>query len=440
MTTRPSGSRLSLWSPFGMYYGWVIVASAVAMNLASASMNPVTYSFFLGPMGQELGWTRSELSFAITFRLVAAGVTAPVLGQMIDRIGSRWMGAFAGIIAGASLIAISYTDKLWMLYLIFTLSGAAGFGGPGGALLTAVPVGKWFIAKRGRAMAFATVGFPMGTVIAIQVAQWLIATAGWRTAWLVFGVVLLATVIPVSAIFMRRSPEDHGLLPDGATAPPPARDTPSKAAPVQEVNWTRAQAMRSPTAWLILIASVMMGFALSGTLVHRVQFWQDLGMSPALVAIGTAADPFTVIFSALAFGLLAERVPVRYLGLTGGCGFALSMLPMILSSGQSYTIFLHNITWGFFAGAFITTNNLIWANYFGRASLGAIQGVVLPVSVVANGFAAPAYGYLLDLGVAPALVWTLSLCLFAAAGMLLFAARPPKLVVPEPVPQPLASQ
>ncbi|MBI2887740.1 MAG: MFS transporter [Chloroflexi bacterium] len=418
-----AGSRL--WSPFGFYYGWVIVASALVMNMAASPMSPVAYSFFLTPMGQELGWSRSDLSWAITFRLVVAGVSGPLLGPMIDRHGSRWITALAGLVAGGSLLALSWVGDLWALYLIFAVSGLAGFGGPAGALLTIVPVGKWFIVQRGRAMAFATMGFPLGTVIVIQVAQWLISTAGWRTAWQVFGIVLLAVVTPVSCIFMRRMPEDHGLRPDGARPPSDdhARSGPAEA--TADVHWTRGEAFRTPVAWVILAAMVLMGFALSGTLVHRVAFWQGLGMSPALVALGTAADPFTVLFSAMAFGMLGERVPVRFIGLAAGGGMAISMLPMIFTNGEGYTIFLHGFTWGWFAGALITVFNLIWPNYFGRQAIGAIQGVVLPASVVANGIAAPAFGYLLDSGGSPALVWTLSLVLFVVSGLLLLSARPP---------------
>ena len=415
-----------LWSPFGLYYGWVIVAAALLMNLASSSMNPVTFSFFLAPMGQELGWSRSDISWAITFRLVVAGITGPVLGQLIDRHGTRWLGALAGIIGGATLCALSLVDQLWMLYLIYAVSGLAGFGGPAGGLLTIVPVGKWFILRRSTAMAAATVGFPLGTVLAIQIAQFLISTAGWRAAWLVFGAIMAAAVTPLSAFFMRRIPEDHGLLPDGAVAPTARAGEPRPLPVVEEVAWTRGEALRTRAAWLILTAMLLMGFALSGTLVHRVEFWQRLGMEPGTVALGTAVDPFTVIFSAMLFGMIGQKVPVHVLGLIAGGGMGLSMLPMVFTSGEVFTIFLHGIAWGGFAGAFITTNNLIWPTYFGRRSLGAIQGIVLPAAVISNGLAAPAYGYLLDLGVEPAVVWTLSLALFSIAGFLLFYARPPQ--------------
>ena len=417
-----------LWSPFGLYYGWVITGTALIMNLASAAMNPVTYSFFLAPMGQEQGWSRSDMSWAITFRLVVAGLTGPLVGQAIDRYGARWIGAVAGLVAGASLVAISFVSRLWMLYLIYAISGLSGLGSPAGALLTTVPVGKWFIVRRGRAMAVATVGFPLGTVITIQVAQWLIGSAGWRVAWLVFGVALALMVAPVSALFMRRVPEDHGLRADGFPARAAAStDHLSGTESRPEVSWTRREAMSVPTAWLILGAQTLMAFALSGTLVHRVAFWQGLGMSPSLVALGTAADPFTVIFSVMLFGVVGERVPVRYLGLVAGWGMALSVMPMIFSNGEPYTIFLHGITWGAFAGALITVSNLIWANYFGRGSLGAIQGVVLPVSIVSNGLAAPFYGHLLDIGVSAGLVWTISFALFTVAGVLLLLAHPPQL-------------
>src|SRR5262249_30613102 len=111
--TRPPASRL--WSPFGIYYGWLVVAAALLMNLASSPMSPFTCSFFLGPMGRDLGWSRGEMSLAITFRLVAAGLTAPILGMLMDRLGSRWMGMVAGTIAGLTVITISYVDQLWML-------------------------------------------------------------------------------------------------------------------------------------------------------------------------------------------------------------------------------------------------------------------------------------------------------------------------------------
>ena len=411
------------------------------MNIAMAPANPIIFSFFITPMIEDMGWSRGALSLALTFRLVASAVSAPLIGLIIDRVGPQWLGVFGGLVAGVCLIALAFTQQLWLVYLIFAISGGVGFGGgPGGNLLTTVPVAKWFVIKRGRAMAITSAGMVAGASTGILIAQWLIHTIGWRGAWVVFGSAMLAVVIPVSALFMRRSPEDLGLLPDGATELKELTNNPEAVSDVAtEVDWTVGEALRTPSLWLILGALALGGFALSGTLIHRVAYWEEVGMPPALVAIGTAADPFTVMFSVLVFGIVGERVRVRYLGMLAGGGFALSMIPMIFTTGQTYTIFLHNIIWGGLGGGvFITFNNLIWPSYFGRRFLGTIRGITIPITVGATAFSAPMYGYLLDAGVAATTLWTVSLSIFAAFGVLLFLARPPRRR-PAPATKPLGT-
>ncbi|MBF8299372.1 MAG: transporter, partial [Dehalococcoidia bacterium] len=169
------------------------------------------------------------------------------------------------------------------------------------------------------------------------------------------------------------------------------------------------------------------GVALSGTLVYRVSYWRDIGLSPAVVALGTALDPLTVVFSVLAFGFLAQRMSLRIMGLIGGIGLALSMLPMVFPSNGVFSILAHNVIWGLAAGAYVTVNNLIWPNYYGVKFLGTIRGLILPVIVASNAFSAPLYGYVLENVLSPSEVWAISGGLFAAAGGLLFMARPPVL-------------
>ena len=415
--------------PSRLYYGWVIVATGLAINMATSPLNPVVFSFFIAPMSEELGWSLGALSLAITFRLVVSGVTAPLIGMIIDRFGPRWLGLIAGLVAGGSLIGLFYTRQIWLLYLLFAVSGGVGLGGgPGGNLLTLVPVAKWFVLKRGRAMSIATTGMAIGTVLIIPAAQWIIQNVGWREAWVILGVLAAAITVPLSILFLRGAPSDLGLQPDGLNDPCPA---PSPGAGqgserVVEADWRAGEALRQPVLWLILFALAVGGFALAGTLLHRVAYWEETGMSPALVAFGTAMDPFTFMFSVVVFGVIGEKVRTRNLALFGGLVFTLSMIPMILSSGQTYTIFAHNMIWASGGGAYITANNLIWPNYFGRRSLGTIRGIVFPVQVAATGLGPPVYGFLLDAGVTHITLWIISAGFFATSGILLFLARPPQ--------------
>lgn len=413
--------------PARFFYGWVMVAAALAINLLSSTLNPVIFSFFIGPMSSELGVGTSALSWSLTLRLLTAGFAGPVLGMLIDRHGTRWLGAACGLLAGATMLALSFVHSLWLVYLLFALTGFAGFGGPAGQLITQVPLSRWFVVRRGRALAIATTGMAAGTTIAIPATQALIEAFGWRVTYALFGLLVGLGIAGVSILFVRRAPEDMGLHPDGATAPLNITPLASRVSSIAtHEEWTVRQAMRTPTMWLLLAALAFAGVALTGTLVHRVHYWTQLGMSPTLVGLGTALDPLTVVFSLMLFGSLGDRVPVRYLGAAGFAGIALSIVPMITSHGEAYTILAHGFLWGAGAGGFITLNNLVWPNYFGVRTVGALRGVTLPVSIAASGIGAPLYGYLLD-AFSPASVWGLSLAAFSASAVLVLFARPPRL-------------
>jgi sugar phosphate permease len=416
--------------PSRLYYGWIIVATGLVIHIATSPLGPLVFSFFIAPMREEMGWSLGAISLGLTFRMIASGVTAPLIGIIIDRFGPRYLGLFAGLVAGGCLIGLFFARDIWLFYLLFALSGAVGLGGgPTGNLLTLVPVAKWFIVKRGRAMAIATTGMAMGTVMAIPSIQWMIQTIGWREAWVILGAFVALIIMPLSFIFLRGSPADLGLQPDGFhnldIEPLPTKKYQTQSA-VGETDWTAKEALRQPVAWLILSILAMVGFTLTGTLVHKIGYWELTGMSPTLIAFGTALDPFTVIFSVLLFGFIGERIKIRYLGLLGGLGFSLSMVPMILSSGQTYTIIAHSLIWALAAGAYMTANNLIWPNYFGPRFLGTIRGIVLPIQVAATGMGAPIYGLILDAGISPTTLWMISAGAFATAGLLLSQAKPPK--------------
>lgn len=409
--------------PARLYYGWVIVATSLLINMASTALSPVMFSFFIAPMAADLGYSRGVLSWALTVRLLTSAAASLFIGAYIDRHGSRWLGVVGGLVAGGSLMALSQTNHLWMILLIFAVSGVVGLGGgPGGSLVTTVPTAKWFQRSRGKAMSIVTAGMAGGTVLGIPIAQALIHTLGWRGAWIVFGVFMAVTVPLLSVLFMRRVPEDLGLEIEAAPTTGTAREQRLRGS---GVDWTMGQALRTASLWIILAALVISGMGLSGTLIYRVGYWQSMGLSPSIVALGTSLDPFAVIFSVMVFGMLAERISLRVMGLIGCLGLAASMVPMMLPHGGVVSIMSSNLGWGVAAGAYVTINNLVWPNYFGRKHLGSIRGIVFPATVAANALAGPVYGFLLDSVFRAQAVWAITAVLFVVSGALLYLAKPP---------------
>jgi MFS family permease len=396
--------------------------------MAATSLAPSTFSFFMTRMSADLDVSRSALSWAVTFRLVVAGVTGPLIGMLVDRYGPRWLGIGAGLIGATAVMMIGSVNSLWTLYLLSAITGLVGIGGPGSNLITMVPVAKWFSAKRGRAMAIATVGLPAGGAASALAAPWLIGTFDWRNAWVIYGAVMGAVAIPLSFLFLRGAPEDLGLRVEQGS---PESQPEELVTPLYAVrDWTLREAIHTRTLWQLVITMALFGFVVSGVIVHRVGFWEDLGLTSRVLSLGIATDPLTLVVSAVFFGVIGERVSPRLLGLVGGLGLGASLIPMVYTNGQVYTIFLTSAVWGVFGGAFMTVTNLIWPNYFGRRHLGAIRGLVTPLHVAALGLGAPAYGFLFDADVDTSIVWGVSGILLALCGVLFFFTKRPTL--PEP--------
>ncbi|MSQ62189.1 MAG: MFS transporter, partial [Dehalococcoidia bacterium] len=201
------------------FYGWAIVACAWIASFTTTTVNPLVFAFFIVPMSHSLDVSRGTLVWGFTIRQVAGGLSAPFLGRLVDRYGTRWIGAASGALVGGVLIGFAFVSNLWLIYGLFFLSGLTGFGTLGANLLTIVPVTNWFVAKRGRAVSIASTGTMIGTAAMTLAAALLIDSVGWRGTWAIFGTAIIVAVLPSYLLFMRRRPEDMGLLPDGAVAP-----------------------------------------------------------------------------------------------------------------------------------------------------------------------------------------------------------------------------
>ncbi|MAQ12910.1 MAG: hypothetical protein CL721_06090, partial [Chloroflexi bacterium] len=89
--------------------------------------------------------------------------------------------------------------------------------------------------------------------------QLLLGSVGWRTTLVVMAMVFMALSVPLSAIFLRRQPEDMGLTVDGVKPlPPNSNRSPGRNQLGEDAAWTVKQAFRTATMYKLL------AFALAG--------------------------------------------------------------------------------------------------------------------------------------------------------------------------------
>ena len=300
------------------------------------------------------------------------------------------MLAVAALLCAGAMVGLALVTDGWQVVAFFAMMGLVGMNGPG-ALVTTVPVTKWFVRNRGRAMAYTSLGVPLGGFLLVPLTQVLIDEVGWRMAWIVLGVIGAGLIVPMSLIFIRRQPEDMGLLPDGRLPTEHVRPvgsggqrTPGPAPHQDEHSWTRAEAIRTTTFWKLVFVFGLVQMATSSVGVHRIPAFMDRGLDAHLISYATALDAAAAGHRTFVLGMLVHRIPSRYMGAAGFLLLALASLLTIVADSH-VVMFASMITFGFGIGAGMLMQSYLWAEYFGRRYQGSIRGVIMPITLLFGG-------------------------------------------------------
>lgn len=403
------------------------MATAGAVSMAMGSLN---FGLFIKPMGETLGIGRAWFGWAQTIRQVSSAVTSPPVGWLIDRYGSRVMLPVAAIVTASAMVALSFMNDAgdaWLMVAMFTLMGLVGMSGPG-ALVTSVPVLKWFVRKRGQAISFMALGIPVGAMVFVPLTQMFIDWWGWEIAWIVLASIGVSVIAPLAAIFVRRQPEDMGLLPDGDSMHESKKGEGGVAtadSPADEVSWTVQEATHSVVFWSLVAMFSMVSLATSTVALHRIPDFADRGFDTTLIAYATAFDAVCAGAASFSFGLLVSRVPGRLLGALGFSFLAIASV-MTIYAADDVTMFSSMAIFGLGIGGMMFLQNFIWADYFGRGHVGAIRGFSMPINLILGAAGAPIAGYVYDQTGSYTEVWWVGVGLMVCSALLALVTPPPK--------------
>ena len=384
----PPENRLGLvlgrWR-FPFYYGWAIIGVIFMAQFVASGMGGTTLGIFFKPISDDLGWSLTMLTGAVTAGSIANMVIGPLVGPILDRVGPRPVMLAGTIVAGIGLIALTSVREIWQFWVMYALVVALGLGELG-HFTGPVVVSKWFIKKRGRAMAFATTGVAVGGVVLSPIIGTLLGAVGWRQTWLIMGILTMVIMMPLILIFMRRRPEDLGLLPDGAPSLSPIDVTSGKkpAAGDPEVSWTLKEAFRTRSFWLLIFTLNLVSLSASAGLLHLVPFLtKQLGMSTQAASFVLSARLASSSVGRIFLGFLLERIPVRYgLALVVGMRSLGTILLLVLP--YPINIPIHIITGGMIGGNLVLVQPLLFSSYYGRKFAGSIQGSIQPLLGIAG--------------------------------------------------------
>lgn len=373
--TKPPVKILGFWTP-GFYYGWIILAVVFLAEFGSTGMGGITLALFFPVMGEEMGWSLTKLTGAVTAQGIAALVISPVIGPLLDRYGARPVMLAGALTAGVGMLLMMTIQTVWHYWILYAIIGALGMGELG-RLSGPIVVAKWFVKLRGRAMALATSGQTLGGVVMAPIIGTLITAVGWRNTWGVMGIAIIVLMVPPVLLLMRRQPEDLGLRPDGEPAIQNKRDQVENTDPL-EVVWTLSQAIRTRSLWVIVISMNLASLSAGALVYHQVPYFTGQGMSLQGATLVFTMSMLGGATSRIHWGFLLDRWPVRRCLVTAFSIRTMGPLSLLLVP-YPYNVVPFLIFWAFLAGAYGLLQPMAFANYYGRTFMGSIFGTLRPL-------------------------------------------------------------
>jgi MFS family permease len=311
--------------------GWIAVTVTFFTLMASAGYRSAP-SVLIVPLEEAFGWSRSQISLAVSINVLLFGLVAPFAAALMERFTVRKVVMSALLLVSVSATSTIFMNQPWHLWALWGVGVGVGAGSM--ALVFAATIAnRWFIARKGIVVGALTAATASGQLIFLPMLSHFAVTYGWKSVSLTVGGAA-ALIIPFIFFFLKEKPELIGVTPYGAPEnwQPPA---PNEYSAGRIAIDTLKVSSRSKNFWILWGTFFVCGLSTNGLIgTHFIPAAHDHGMAEtvaaSLLALVGVFDVIGTIFS----GWLTDRMDPRrllffYYGLRG---LSLFLLPSILFS------------------------------------------------------------------------------------------------------------
>ena len=413
--------RTNLFWPFDAYYGWAIAWTALIVSFASSVFYGPVLSVWFEPIREETGWESWEIAASFTIGSFSGSILTAVIGRVMDRYGTRTIMALSGMVLAGCMVGLAFMQAPWQMWLFFGTGRAFAIAGV--QVGTTVAIANWFVRKRGTATSFAGFGLRAGQALVPLAAAAIIVLLNWRWAYGLLAISAVLLVTTPALVYLRRRPEDYGLLPDGEPPPEPVEGSRGETNET-EAQWTTSQARKTAAFWLILLTTSIMFFAQTATNLHAAPHFQTRGVSfensVVIVFIFAAISAVMTV----PWGWVMDRIHVRFVIAIVSLLYFASML-VIISAHTFAGAILFGVVFGVAQGGWTVSQRIIVPNYFGRRSVGGIRGQMGLMTAFINPVGPLAAAWIRDQTGSYEQAFTIFSFMFLAAIVMMLIASPP---------------
>ncbi len=412
------------WNKSDKFFGWKALAVVAVMYFAMTGLLLYSFPVFLPFLCKAFGWSRASVSWVNSLAMIVIGFTSPLAGIFVTRYGARRAVATGGVLCILCFICAGFHTQLWQLYLAYAVLFGMG-GSLCGMLAMTTIANNWFVRKRALALSILLTAGGIGGLVMVPFIMSLINRFGWRSTYFLIAAMVLALLVILPAFLVVNKPEDLGQVPDGIQA----EDKKDSATNRQNlygtpVDFTAAEAIRTPAFWCLTILGTAYMIGLQGFMLHQVAFLLDIKISSAVAAIAYSLFVGVSSVGRLGMGFLGIRYPTRPLAIVAMLLLILGMT-VILWAKTLPIILLYNTLIGLgMGGVYVAIMNLM-PLYFGRTHYPKIIGYAMPFLTILGSLGSPLTGWIRDITGSYMLAWEVAIFVLIIGLVALIFARPP---------------
>lgn len=376
----------------GFHYGYVVVGCCFLIMFVIVGLVMSCAGIFYKPVSAELGVDVGKFGLYMSLNFLFSTLTLSFAGKLLEKYSARIILTFCSAMTAATFMMMSLFDAVWQFYV-----AGAVFGMMLAFLLyLGFPtlLNRWFKTRMGVFIGICSAGSGIGGILFNPLAGFLITEYGWRTAYLIFGTMIMAVVTPILGLFLRDYPEDKGLKPYGETGLPDAASSQPEEKQYAGNGIEYARAVRMPIFYGLIVFAFLMN-ATATLNVFVPTYMQEIQFSVEQASFVASAVMVGVTVGKVLLGMINDRSTLY--GILATIGLGISGLVLLLM-GQAGIML--PIIGGFFfgwayAGVTVQTPMLV-RSVFGNKNYARIYSIVSMAIAIGGAVAAGGWGLLAD--------------------------------------------
>lgn len=394
----------------GFHYGIVVM---IGICLLTASLPAITIncaSIFYNPVISEIGAGYGGLALYITIMFIVATIFLPFASRLANKFDIRIFALTSAIAGGGAYFLMSTFTSVWQFYLSAIL---LGYGNAFAQFVFApILVNRWFAKRQGLCFGLAGSFSGLGALAMNPIGGFLIQNNGWRSSYVVFGVVILALGV-IATLLVRSRPEDMGLKPLGYVEGASAKVEVKKEAVVSGVS--SKVAFRTASFFLACLFVLFFSMVSAGNNQFLSPMAQANGYAPVAAAVIVSLSSFGNMIGKPILGAIGDKKTIVAICVGGCCAIISFILQLNAGTLGTWVLPISGVLFGVCLATGTPMAQLIVLKLFGKMHYAVIVGPIMSLNAIASGLGPAFFGFMRDFSGSFVLVYFVDICFIVFA-------------------------